>query len=592
LKNIYKIVDEAEENIKKAKIKDNIFSAFKLILFVLIAYQIYIVSDSYTFFWLVLLFLSFLSFICLFILSSKNNENLIFKKNVIKICNEIIAEKSEENIKHEFVNNHSYANDLDLFGANSLFEKINRTKTKFGREKLSFFLLNHLASCNEIKERQEAIKELSYKIEWNVKFLAIAKSIQSRDFENINFYFNNSDFKIINTAFFRKSLVLIPVLNLLLFTFFFVSNFSVVSFLGLIIPIFNFFIMKKLYGNISKNIYDNINLNSESLSKFTLLFLLIEQEKFNSKLNDSNKSTLFNKTKSVSFFINKLSYLIHQYENRMSPFIGDLLDIFLLWNLQFAFRIGKIMSENQKELPKWFETIGNFEALISFGLYAYKNQDFKYPECSNSLIFQAENISHPLIRKESRITNNISCKTENNVIIITGANMTGKSTFLRTLGINLVLAMNGCPICADSLIFKPMKLFTSMRTNDSLADGDSYFLTEIKKLKSLIDELEKNEPHFILLDEILKGTNSEDKLEGSKLFIEKIINNYSKFICFIATHDLELTKLEEKYNNEIENFCFELYQHNEELLPDYKLKKGITKTMNAIRLMKQYKIID
>ena len=170
--------------------------------------------------------------------------------------------------------------------------------------------------------------------------------------------------------------------------------------------------------------------------------------------------------------------------------------------------------------------------------------------------------------------------------------MTGKSTFLRTIGINLVLAMNGCPVCADSFKFKPISIFTSMRTSDSLSSGSSYFHAEIKRLKSLITKLENNEPQFILLDEILKGTNSEDKLKGSKLFLEKMMSLKTEIICLIATHDLDLTKMANEYPNNIKNYCFELEKINTTLKPDYLLKNGVTQKMNAISLMKEYKIID
>lgn len=593
---IESIIDNTSINIIKTKRTLNLLSFLKLFLFVSFFYIVYLIINNYTILIFSLLVIILLTFFSMYILSSKKEDVLIFNENVLKICNEIITENSEKktNAQSRFEKNHPFANDLDLFGENSLFEKINRTQTIFGKNRLTCYLLNHLINCDEILERQEAILELSKKIDWNVEFLAKAKSIDSFGFKDYNFSFKCNDFNKINTSFFKKSIFFIPLLNLSLFAFFFVSNFSLISSLGIIVPILLCFIMNKIYGNVSKNIYSQMSLNSDCLNKYSSLFYSIEQEKFTSTVNLSNQKTLFNKTRGASFFVKRLSYLVHQYENRMSPIIGDLLDILFLWNLQYAFRIGKIIVENENEISIWFETIGKFEALISFGLFSFKNKDFIYPTCcsKSDLMLKTENISHPLIKKEIRVGNTISSKTDNNVVIITGANMTGKSTFLRTIGVNLVLAMNGCPVCADVFIFNPMRLFTSMRTSDSLADGDSYFFSEIKRLKFLIDRLENSEPHFILLDEILKGTNSEDKLEGSKLFLEKIINMNTTFVCMIATHDIELTRIEEKYSKNVSNFCFELNQDHNQLIPDYKLKTGVTKTMNAIRLMKQYKIID
>lgn len=170
--------------------------------------------------------------------------------------------------------------------------------------------------------------------------------------------------------------------------------------------------------------------------------------------------------------------------------------------------------------------------------------------------------------------------------------MTGKSTFLRTIGVNLVLAMNGCPVAAKEFSFVPMDLFTSMRTSDSLNDGTSYFNAEILRLRNLVENLENGKPQFIILDEILKGTNSKDKLTGSELFLEKLMKSKTLFSCLIATHDLELTKIEEKFPAKIKNYCFELEQKNGELETDYKLQNGVTKSMNAIYLMKKFGIIE
>ena len=170
--------------------------------------------------------------------------------------------------------------------------------------------------------------------------------------------------------------------------------------------------------------------------------------------------------------------------------------------------------------------------------------------------------------------------------------MTGKSTFLRTVGINLILAMMGCPVAAKKFSFIPMKIFTSMRTSDSLSDGTSYFNAEILRLRKLVENLEKGEPQFIILDEILKGTNSKDKLTGSKLFLEKLMTSKTLFSCLIATHDLDLTKIEDKFPLQIKNYCFELQNINGELETDYKLQNGVTKSMNAIYLMRKFGIID
>lgn len=592
---IQKLKHESQNKINKFKKKENLLSSFKLIIFTLILYQLFLVFESYNNLKLLLLILLFVFFFVAFIFSSKYIEQIKFNENIIKVSNEIIDEKTENNNKQNNYRdeNHPFANDLDIFGKNSLFEKINRCQTSFGISKLSFFLLNHLKNEIEIKETQNSVKELSNKIEWNIHFLARTKSIKSNYLDKKNILFNIKDFKKIDTRFFRFSMVFIPIVNLLAFIFFFISNFSIASTIGLIIPLISSFVFNNIYGEAVKNICSNVNFNSENLKKYTFVFLLVENENFECSSNKLRKEKLFHNRTSASFFIRKLSYLINQYENRKAPIVGGILNGLFLWNLQFGYKIGKSIKEKEKEISNWFDVIGEFEALICFGLFAYKNQDFNYPVCVKSIpSFEAKNLSHPLILKENRIKNNFSIQSDCSVSIITGANMTGKSTFLRSVGINLVLAMNGCPVCADSFVFTPISLFTSMRTADSLSEGSSFFHAEIKRLRFLIEKLENNEPQFILLDEILKGTNSEDKLKGSELFLEKIINMKTKISCLIATHDLDLTKMEKVYPENIENLCFELHGFDKDLIPDYILRKGVTKNMNAINLMKKYKIID
>lgn len=274
--------------------------------------------------------------------------------------------------------------------------------------------------------------------------------------------------------------------------------------------------------------------------------------------------------------------------------MGFLLNVFFLWNLQHSTRISDYSQKIENDFHKWIDVVSEFEAFISLGIFAYKNDNYVYPSIVDSINQTSMvNIFHPLINSKIAIKNNFYITKNNNIAIITGANMTGKSTFLRTFGVNLVLAMIGCPVAATEFSFYPMSLFSSMRTNDSLLEGSSYFDSEIKKLRLLIENLEKKQPQYIILDEILKGTNSQDKLTGSKLFLEKILKINTPFFCMIATHDLDLTKMEHNYPNNIDNYCFELNQNiDNKLEPDYKLRKGVTKTMNAIRLMKEYKIID
>lgn len=322
---IEKLKQESENRISKLKKKENLLSYLKLIIFIFILYQIFLVFDSYNSIKLLLLILLFVFFVVAFILSSKYIENRKFNESILKVLDEIINEKTENKDKQIILadENHPYANDLDIFGKNSLFEKINRCQTSFGTSKLSFFLLNNLKNDIEIEDRQDSVKELSNKIEWNIDFLARTKSIQSNYFDKKSIVFNIKDLKKIDTRFFRFNLVFIPIINLISFIFFFISNFSILGTIGLIIPLLSSFILNNIYGEAIKNICLNVDFNSENLKRYVFVFLLVENENFDSKSNKYRKEKLFHNGESSSYFIQKLSYLISQYEKETLQLLED-----------------------------------------------------------------------------------------------------------------------------------------------------------------------------------------------------------------------------------------------------------------------------
>ena len=241
--------------------------------------------------------------------------------------------------------------------------------------------------------------------------------------------------------------------------------------------------------------------------------------------------------------------------------------------------------------PVWLEMLGKVDAFISLGNYAFNNPDFVYPAISESnRVFFARKLGHPLIEDEKRVCNDFVIENSGIICIISGANMAGKSTFLRTIAVNYILGMSGAPVCASEMNFTPMKLFTSMRTTDSLSHNESYFYAELKRLKLLKSRLEAGESLFFILDEILKGTNSADKSLGSKLFLEKMVKLGGTGL--IATHDTSLGEMENKNPGTIINKCFEIEIDGETIKFDYKLQPGITHKMNAVLLMKQMGVLD
>ncbi len=590
--SIDRFISETEKQISEIKKQISYISFARIFFFIVFAIETYRGFGYNILFEKISSILSLLFFIILiFSLNTILKKNQ-FLENIIKICFEIKNQKSQsEDLFEDIDLNHAFSYDLDIFGRKSLFEKINRCQTFFGKEILISFLKYPLLSHVDIENRQNAIKELSSKLEWNIKFLA---KIKFKDLNVLNISvvkkWIENDFNKFNPTYIKLVLVIGPLLNLLFLIFLLIFQLPAKL---ILIPILVSFTIGKIYRKQIKEIYTTIDIKSNELKKIKATLELIENESFTSINNKNLQEKLvgYNNVK-ASQSIKNLSQLFDAFENRNNLLMSSILNILFLWDLQYTYRIQKYIHENKKFIPDWFNVIGEFEALISFGLFAYQNPAFIYPlRNENNNVLNAKGLSHPLLSTELSISNNLHVNHTNTISIITGANMSGKSTFLRTVGVNMVLAMNGCPVCATSFTFYPVSIFTSMRTNDSLSDGSSYFNAEIKRLKLLIDKLENGEPQFIILDEILKGTNSTDKLKGSQLFLERIIKMKTFNTCLIATHDLELTKMQSDYPDNIMNYCFELHKEGNLLQPDYILNNGVTQNMNAIQLMKELNII-
>lgn len=580
---------------QKIKKKQSLLGWFRVAIFIALAYfllQYYIFESGLKIHLYLGIFFVVLFFVLGFFLVNVKQQ-LLFIKNYLHVGQQIINKTEFETGLNfdENVDNHSFAKDLDVLGKNSLFSYLNYCETVLGKNKLKGFLLNLSLEKEKIILKQKSIDELSKKIKWNIHFLTLSKSLE------INGKIKHPE--TIQQEFEKETLaniavILVPLATIgVLVSLFFITISGI--YLSLIfagILLISRFILYH-YNKKIENISSTLAFNSSQYEQFLAVFSLIENEIFEQNLNLQLQSKFISgKSKSSRKEIEKLARLLRNYESAHSN-IGLILNNFFLWKLNFAMKIEKQIKNIEQDLPQWFDAFAEFEALISMGIFRYKNPKYIFPKVEVSgEKFKAEKLIHPLLFQKDVVSNDFKINSDTEISIITGANMTGKSTFLRTVGINLVLAMNGCPVAAEEFSFIPMNLFTSMRTSDSLNDGTSYFNAEILRLRNLVENLEKGTPQFIILDEILKGTNSQDKLTGSELFLEKLMKSSTLFSCLIATHDLELTKIEEKFPSKIKNYCFELQNENGELLTDYKLQNGVTKSMNAIYLMKKFGIID
>ncbi|WP_316930920.1 MutS-related protein [Lacinutrix jangbogonensis] len=260
---------------------------------------------------------------------------------------------------------------------------------------------------------------------------------------------------------------------------------------------------------------------------------------------------------------------------------------YFLTDIKNSLVIEQWIESYHDKVEDWFEVVTFFDAYNSLGNYAFNHKQYVYPKILEiGKQTTVSELGHPLLKTEKRIDNDFKIENEQ-FFIITGANMAGKSTFLRTVSLHIVMANVGLPVCAKSSEYVPVKLITSMRTSDSLTDDSSYFFSELTRLKHIVDAI-KTDSYFIILDEILKGTNSTDKAIGSRKFVEKLVASNATGI--IATHDLSLCEIEKELE-EVKNYYFDAQIIDDELYFDYTFKQGICQNMNASFLLKKMEIV-
>lgn len=477
-----------------------------------------------------------------------------------------------------------FTDDLDIFGRGSLFQLINRNATSEGKNLVAQCLSNPINKIDTLQKRQNAIGELADKPEFRQHFQATGNLNHESDGALTDLIdWVKSKNTSYNTVFNKIMLVVNPVIG---FGVIVLIALNIVSFstffLFLALPFL--FLIPKM-GNINKE-HAQLNRKSVLLEKYSALLNQVEKEDFNSDILKSAKKSLVTEQDSASHAIGRLSKISAAFDYRLNLLVGFLLNVFFLWDIIQLIRLENWKSENKTHISNWFSKLAQIDELSSFGGFAFNNPDSVYPDFSeNEFVLQAKNARHPFIASKTCIGNDVSFTGWEQFHIITGANMAGKSTYLRTIGINMVLGMTGAPVLADRFIFKPVTLFTGIKTSDSLQDGESYFFAELKRLETLIRKLESGEHLFIILDEILRGTNSADKQKGSKALIRQLVNLGASGM--IATHDLSLGELAGIFPQHVINKRFEVEIENDELVFDYKLKDGISQNLNATFLMKK-----
>lgn len=506
----------------------------------------------------------------------------------------ILNEKELTCLDHNFHNlpdgsehadtSHPWSHDLDIFGKGSLFQYLNRSSTLKGSEILAALLTSEPGGAETILDRQKIINDLKDRIDFRQDFTATGELVKEKadDLKDISRWLETRTYISQYPRLFYLALA-VSLLSLFLISWAIIdpSRFMLPIYLlllnmGILSP---FLLRTQKYQVV-------ISRKHELLEGYARLLKQIAETSFtHPELQERSRKARMGMNK-----VARLSKLLQIFDQRLNMLLGFVLNGLFLFDFIMLHLLERWKTENQQNILEWIEITGWTDALISLAGFAWNHPDFSTPEV-NELMEDMEiaGLAHPLIPHQKRVANDLEITSEK-VVVITGANMAGKSTFLRSMGVNMVLAYTGCPVCATLFRCSYMGLHSSMRTADSLKDEESYFLAEIKKLQLIVREMEHGKPMLILLDEVLKGTNTTDKKLGSIGLIRKAILYPVR--CLIATHDLSLGELEKEHEGQVINYCFESYIKDMELSFDYTMRKGIATNMNASFLMKKMGIVD
>lgn len=474
---------------------------------------------------------------------------------------------------------HPYCYDLDIFGRNSLYQYINTAHTKEGLNILRTMLEKPLDKDKLLLERQEAVAELAIKLTFRQHFEASAEDIEG---DRSSRMLLKPYEAVMEEKFIPRLLSFLLPLFTLGTGVYYLLTFAISYKVPLAFIAIN--ICALLLGARRREaLIGEIYVLKKVIYSYENMLLAFENEKFNAELLKKYQKNLRNsEEEQVSKQFKELSDIADRISDRRNM-LFMVFNILTLWDYHIVYSLSRWKKKSYASFSKALEILGEIEALNSLAQLSFEHPNWCFPEFLEGAYIEGKELGHPLLGK-NRVCNDFSIKAPQSAVLITGSNMSGKSTLLRTIGINLVLAYCGAPVCAEYFKCSIFKLYSCMRISDNLEKNISSFYAELLRIKSIVEAVKRGERVFFLLDEIFKGTNSFDRHYGAVALIKELIDCGA--VGMVSTHDLELGELEKKSGGTVTNYHFREYYMDEKISFDYKLRKGISTTRNALYLMK------
>lgn len=572
---------------KSFKKKHNIISNIRFLMVILIIYFGFKSYESREYLFYFIEALLVIGFLSLVFYHLKVKEKRFRAETLLNINEKYMSrsngkwmefeDKGEEYIDAE----HNYSNDLDIVGENSIFQFLNVSNTHTGRKMFSQDLLHPEKDREIIIERQEAIKELAQEIDLvqEIEYLTLKEKKNLKSPDKLIDY-AESDLNVVENKYAKNIIRFLPILTIVVNVLGIILKENTLVYAGLGLAILQIGIW--LFGTLKNgSLLSTVAYLKYNLETYIEVLKLIESKEFESASLIKIKDSMFSDKSSSIDAIRKLDTITQIINIRSGGAMNLILNALFLWDYQCIFLLEAWKEKYGEKVKDWIDGIGQIESLMSFSVLENVLEDTNLPQIvTGKPRVIAEGIGHPLINKKTRVNNDL--KLDDEIFIITGSNMSGKTTFLRTIGVNLVLAYNGAPVCAEKMECTVLDIMTSMRIQDDLAAGISTFYAEILRIKKIIDKSEEDEDMIFLIDEIFTGTNSPDRISGSINVLANL--NKKNIIGAITTHDLELCELDR--NERIENYHFKDIYKDDNILFDYKIRSGRSTSTNAKNLMR------